>query len=316
MKRIDHIIEKTLRNLLEQEDPAAAGGDAAGKQKETDNAPSSAEVSPFTPAEEKFLGKFDAYGTTHLGIIYSPSDIGIREFMARSGNDLNCTPGILLKLLRNKIIKIVPYTGFGRNTDYTIELQLSLDDVKGLGAGDKEKAEAGSSATGAPEAGGAPPPPPGPENAGYVPKGNLISEQVKQKLLTEELDNFAKMLLEANAAVGGTPEQNYLIKNSGLPNVEKSIDNALDFWSAIFKSIKSGWGFDWNEKTFLTAFNMYLFYGSVKSSQQAQYIDAIGKIVELQQSGDVKTKLAAGNFLDDWMPGWEGSLLFFEYKQF
>ena len=46
-----------------------------------------------------------------------------------------------LNLLKNKVIKIVPYTGFGRNTDYTLELQLSLDDVAGLGAEDKEKIE-------------------------------------------------------------------------------------------------------------------------------------------------------------------------------
>lgn len=173
MKRLDHIIEKTLLSLIEQ---------AAPVKKETDNAPSDADVSPFTPAEEKFLGKFDAYGTTHIGIIYSPSDIGIREFITRSGNDLNLTPEILLNLIRNKIVKIVPYTGYGRNTDYTIELQLTLDDVKGLGKEDKEKAEAGSSATGA-EAGAAEmttpePPAPGPEVAWVIPYGELIRESV------------------------------------------------------------------------------------------------------------------------------------------
>ena len=129
-KLLENVIKHTLKKML-TEAPA----------QETDNAQSDSVDSLFTPAEEKFLGKFDAYGSRHLGIIYSISDIGIREFIERSGKDLNITPGILLNLLKNKIIKFVPYTGWGRNNDYTIELQLSLDDVKGLGAGDKEKIE-------------------------------------------------------------------------------------------------------------------------------------------------------------------------------
>jgi hypothetical protein len=36
---------------------------------------------PEYPAEERFLGKFDVYGSTHLGILYSISDIGVREFI-------------------------------------------------------------------------------------------------------------------------------------------------------------------------------------------------------------------------------------------
>jgi hypothetical protein len=179
--------------LLEQEMPPE--GDAGGGKLETDNAPSSDPKSPFTPAEQKFLGKFDAYGTRHLGIIYSVSETGIREFMNRSGKDLNCTVGILLSLLRDGIIKIVPYGGYGRNEDYTIELQLSLDDVKGMGAEDKEKAEAGSSASGAP-AGGAdaggmpppPPPPPGPTPSEWVMGyGDLLTETtvIASKILNE-----------------------------------------------------------------------------------------------------------------------------------
>ena len=187
MKQInEHIILRTLREMIsEQEAPA---GDA--KKMETDNAPSEAADSPFTPAEERFLGKFDAYGTTHLGILYSISDIGVREFVSRSGKELNCTPEILLGLLRSGIVKIVPYTGWGRNTDYTIELQLSLDDVKGLGAADKEKAEAGSSASGAPAAGGAPPPPPGPPMEWIMGYGDLLTESsvITYKLLAEKKD--------------------------------------------------------------------------------------------------------------------------------
>lgn len=168
---------RTLKQMILEANP-----------QETDNAETDASDSLFTPAEEKFLGKFDAYGTRHLGIIYSISDIGIREFIARSGKDLNITPGILMSMLKDKIIKIVPYTGWGRNDDYTIELQLSLDDVKGLGAEDKEKIESGTDASG----GSMPPPsetppPPAPEVAWVVKYGDILKESVKitKKLITE-----------------------------------------------------------------------------------------------------------------------------------
>ena len=190
MKNSQRIIEFILEDILQEQGAAVSI--------ETDNAPGDATESPFTPAEEKFLGKFDAYGTTHLGIVYSPSITGIREFIIRSGKDLNVTPGILLSLLRKKIIKLVPYTGFGRNDDYTIELQLSLDDVKGLGADDKEKIEAGSNSAGAgPDLGGdlgasAPPEPPAaPETevAWVVKYGSILSESAKiaKSLLTSQI---------------------------------------------------------------------------------------------------------------------------------
>lgn len=174
------------RNVWEQADPAAAGGASAI---ETDNSDLSAKDSPFTPAEERFLGKFDAYGSKHLGIIYSFSDIGIREFIARSGKDLNCTPAVLIKMLRDKIIKIVPYTGWGRDDNYTLELQLSLDDVKGLGKDDKAKAEKGASGGGA-SAPGAPPA----ENAGVVKYGDILTESIlaTRKVLSEQTRKKSK----------------------------------------------------------------------------------------------------------------------------
>jgi hypothetical protein len=191
IKEYINVCSTLYEMIFEQEDAGAAAG-----KNETDNAPSSAKESPFTPAEEKFLGKFDAYGTTHLGILYSISDIGIREFISRSGKDLNCTPEIILGLLRNNIIKIVPYTGWGRNTDYTIELQLSLDDVKGLGAEDKEKAEAAGAVGGAPpvespNAGETPPPPPPSAPMEWIMGyGDLLTESsvITYKLLTEKKD--------------------------------------------------------------------------------------------------------------------------------
>lgn len=191
MKQLEYIIKSALRVLAEQAPEAP--------KKETDNASTDAVDSPFTPAEEKFLGKFDAYGTTHLGIIYSPSDIGVREFISRSGADLNLTPGTLISLLRKNAIKIVPYTGYGRNTDYTVELQLSLDDVKGLGAEDKAAAEKGSSASGAADMGGGemPPPPPtgpAPEVAWVIPYGDLITESTKiaKRLISEKAKSNKK----------------------------------------------------------------------------------------------------------------------------
>ena len=192
MKQQSRILESILDSILQEQEDAQVAVT-------TDNAPSDAVDSPFTPAEERFLGKFDAYGTQHIGIIYSTSIAGIREFVARSGRDLNVTPGILLKLLRKKIIKLVPYTGFGRNNDYTIELQLSLDDVKGLGTADKEKVQAGSGAAGGGglDLGSSPETPeaaPAPEVAWVINYGNLLSEsgKIAKTLITSQISEAKK----------------------------------------------------------------------------------------------------------------------------
>ena len=105
-----HIIENTLKEMILEQAPSDSNTEAGANSDDT----------LFTPAEEKFLGKFDAYGTKHLGIIYSTTDIGIREFIGRSGVELGLTPEILLSLIRRDIVKLVPYTGFGKNDDYTI----------------------------------------------------------------------------------------------------------------------------------------------------------------------------------------------------
>ena len=196
MKNIEEILRRIIREQAEPEQPEG--------KKETDNAPKDATETMFTPAEERFLGKFDAYGTDHIGIIYSPSDIGVREFIARSGADLNLSPRTLLRLIRKKIVKIVPYTGFGRNTDYTIELQLSLNAVKGLAAkSDKDTAEKGSSASGAPTGGGAMPPPPGPEVAWVVRYGDILKESanIAKQLLTEKTGKRKNVLSMTDIAV-------------------------------------------------------------------------------------------------------------------
>jgi hypothetical protein len=243
-KYLEHIIKKAL--LAEQDAPA--GDAAATTPLETDNAPSDAKDSPFTPAEERFLGKFDAYGSKHLGILYSTSDAGVREFIARSGKELNVSPGILRNLFRKKIIKFVPYTGFGRNDDYTIELQLSLDDVKGLGKADQAKAETGAQASGAAPAGGGAPPPP-PENAGVIRYGHVITE-----MLNEQTSKTVSPL---------SNEQ------------RKRCNDAIGFWENIAEGTRS---YNWDETELI---NTLL---AVSSKQEALYIDAIGYIFTYNES--------------------------------
>lgn len=97
----------------------------------------------FTSAEEKFLGMFDKQNTTQLGVLYSTSDEGVREFINRASSTLNLNAQVLLSLMRNNIVKIVPMSGYGRNVDYTIELQLDLADIKGLAAKVGDDAEEG-----------------------------------------------------------------------------------------------------------------------------------------------------------------------------
>ena len=93
-------------------------------------------TSPFTDAEEKFLAKFVELGTQSLGILYTKNEVGIREFLMRSGKDYNLTPDVLSKLMKDGIISIVPYGGYARNEDYTIKCNLPLDELEGLSSGD------------------------------------------------------------------------------------------------------------------------------------------------------------------------------------
>lgn len=155
--------------LMEQGEPMAQ----PKSQTTTDNAESDA-IGLFTPAEERFLGKFDAYGSQTIGVIYSLSEPGIREFMQRSGKDLNLSAGMLLSLIKRGIIKIVNYGGWGRDSQYTLELQLSLDDVKGLGDEDEEKAENDNASGGAAADMTA-----APEVAWVVKYGDMLSEAAK-----------------------------------------------------------------------------------------------------------------------------------------
>ncbi len=122
-----HNIEKTLKTIItESANVIIETADGA-----------------FTSAEEKFLGLFDKQNTTQLGVLYSTSDEGVREFITRAGANLNLNAQVLLSLMRNNIVKIVPMGGYGRNVDYTLELQLDLNDIKGLAAKVGDDAEDG-----------------------------------------------------------------------------------------------------------------------------------------------------------------------------
>lgn len=209
---VEKIVVTTLKQMIREQEEATA---EKKDQQTADNAPSDS-IGLFTPAEERFLGKFDAYGSRHLGIIYSLSTAGIREFVARSGKDLNITPEILLSLSRRKIIKFVPYSGWGRDDDYTIELQLSLNDVKGLGDQDAEQAENDTASGNAAMAGmGAMPPMPaaGPEVAWVVKYGDVLSEAARivstilQRPLTEAKKSDIEIYKKQSRVLSQYPNQ-------------------------------------------------------------------------------------------------------------
>ena len=206
-KKQEILVYHTLRSIIQEQADAAAAGKATI---ETDDINTSAGQSPFTPAEKRFMGKFDAYGSQQMGIIYSISDIGIREFIARSGKDFNLTPAILLKMLRDKIIKLVPYTGWGRDESYTIELQLPLEDIAGYGAEDEKKVEKGSDASGAPaDATAGDVVGPGPEIAWTIKYGDILSESAKiaKKLLSEKQHTNNVVHIEKSRILKKVPTQ-------------------------------------------------------------------------------------------------------------
>jgi len=152
------------------------------------------EESPFTPAEEKFLAKFAELGTTSMGIIYAPNEIGIREFLGRSGKDFNLTPNVLAKLLKDKIISIVPYGGYSRNEDYTIQCNIPIEELEGLSSGTEE--EGGESGVAPPEGDDMPPPegdmPETPEVPAGPPEESARSSKDLSKLLVAEAKKSKK----------------------------------------------------------------------------------------------------------------------------
>jgi hypothetical protein len=172
---LTNIIQTTLKQMLNEQEET---------QEEV--------VDAFTVPQQKFLSSFAKAGAQHLGVIYSISEVGIREFIQRSGNQFNCTPAVLLSLLRGKFIRIVPYTGYGRNTDYTIELRLPLKAVEKYKDKFSDKPE--GDATNTDMEGGAPLPP-GPELAHVVKYGDILKESAKvaKKLILEKSKSKKKV---------------------------------------------------------------------------------------------------------------------------
>ena len=133
-------------------------------------------TSPFSEAEEKFLAKFVELGTQSLGILYTPNEVGIREFLGRSGKDFNLTPDVLSKLMKDGIISIVPYGGYARNQDYTLQCNLPLDELEGLSSGDDKK-----DATGGDDAG---------DTATTTEESVETSQDLANLLVTEQKKNL------------------------------------------------------------------------------------------------------------------------------
>jgi hypothetical protein len=92
--------------------------------------------SVYTPEQQKFLANFAQNQTDSLGIVYSLSPAGIQEFINRSGAMYNLSTNVLTQLLKTRVISIVPYTGYSRNTDYTIKCNVPLESLTGFSTGD------------------------------------------------------------------------------------------------------------------------------------------------------------------------------------
>lgn len=149
-------------------------------------------TSPFSDAEQAFLGKFAVSNSRHLGIIYNKSEVGLEEFLHRSGFALNLNADILHSLLKSGVISIIPYGGLGRNEDYTIQLNLDIEDVEQY----RDKAEAGAEAS----AGG-----------GDVDTGEAVPEETPEETPeppapNEWVTNYGDILLEI-AKIIKTPTQ-------------------------------------------------------------------------------------------------------------
>ena len=215
-KSVEYIIRTSVSKILKE-------------APELDNAPSDDVNSMYTPAEKKFLGKFDARGTNHIGMIYSTSDAGITEFLMRTGKDLNLTREMLDKFIKDGIIEITPYGGYGTDTNYTLQLNLSLDDINGFGDDDKEELESKDSASGAPTGGGEEPPmpepTPGPENAWVIRYGDIISESTKiaNELITEKAKSK-----KANSKLTKTKSTVHVKQSRELNLLPKGFINQLE----------------------------------------------------------------------------------------
>jgi len=124
---INAIIKEELASIIKE-------------QAKMPEAPAQAQPDPvFSDTESKFLSTFGKLGTEYLGLMYSNSDVGVEEFIGRSGTELNLTMEVLYSLIKKGIVEVIPYGGYGRDQNFTIHLKIGVDNVKGLpGADDDE----------------------------------------------------------------------------------------------------------------------------------------------------------------------------------
>ena len=134
------LFEEILNEIIAEQNGKDPALDVTGKE------------SIYTPDQQKFLAHFGKTQNQSLGILYSLSPSGIQEFLNRSGALYNLTSDVLVQLLKLKVISIVPYTGYSRNTDYTIKCNVPTKEFADFSTAEEEPAAGGGG--GAPAGGG------------------------------------------------------------------------------------------------------------------------------------------------------------------
>jgi len=189
------------------------------------------DTSPFSAEEQAFLGKFAEKGSQYLGILYSKTDIGFEEFITRAGATLNLTRPVLDNLIKNGIVSIIPYGGYGRNEDYTIKLNIKLDDVmpfKGKG-GDDAAATGVEGGDEAPEETGAELPEAGPTE--WVTNyGDVLTETVNvaKKVLASKKKNEAKVYAKSSRTLKRLPKGYLRYLEQIIRILSKKVHNNLE----------------------------------------------------------------------------------------
>lgn len=136
------LFEEILNEILAEQGAESTDTEITGKE------------SVYTPDQQKFLANFAKNQNDSLGILYSLSPAGIQEFINRSGAIYNLSTDVLTQLLKSRVISIVPYTGYSRNTDYTIKCNVPLESLAGFSTEDDKESESGGDASGGDMSGG------------------------------------------------------------------------------------------------------------------------------------------------------------------
>lgn len=227
------------------------------------------DTSPFTAEEQAFLGKFAEKGSEYLGILYSKTDIGFEEFITRAGSTLNLTRPVLDNLIKNNIVSIVPYGGYGRNEDYTVKLNIKLDDVMPY------KGQGGEAATAPAEGGaedaGAEVPEAGP-NEWITNYGDILTETVHatKKALSSKKKTEAKVYTKSARTLQRLPKGYLRYLEQIIRILSKKVHNNLErehLVADILDNLAHNFG--------LTPTQIYRSYIYYKSQNRLQRI--IGK---------------------------------------